>query len=82
MSKYEVIAGNIGEVYSGDDREGALSAFHAYAEKSREGIGRGAYEDVVMFCGGDIERDYASPRCKLCGDYLAGTPGTVCGACK
>jgi ribosomal protein S27E len=48
MSKYEVIVGNVGIVYTGDNRPKAFRIFHDYVAKSTERDGRAAYEPVTL----------------------------------
>ena len=56
--KYEVIAGNIGMVYSGTSRTAALQAFKAYANDSANDYGRVAGESVTLLANDDILREY------------------------
>jgi hypothetical protein len=49
MCEYRVHVNNIGEVYSGNDSHEAHYTFDSYADSSKRGIGRGAYETVVLF---------------------------------
>ena len=56
--KYEVIAGNIGRVYSGTSRRAALKAFTTYANDSANDYGRVAGESVTLLANDDILREY------------------------
>ena len=58
MSKYEVVVGNVGTVYSGLDLARANSAFRVYMVDSQEGCGRAAYETVTLICDGEVVREY------------------------
>lgn len=58
MSNFQVIVGNIGCVYSGEDREDALSTFNVYVEQSQSGAGRAGGESVTMWKDGDLVREF------------------------
>lgn len=58
MSKYELIVGNIGKVYDGDDRVEADRLFALYVDQSKSGVGRAGGEDVVLFEDDEIIREY------------------------
>ena len=62
MSKYSVIAGNIGTVIETDDIEQAMEEFSFYANNSEENIGRVAGETVTLIeetkNGLDIVKEY------------------------
>lgn len=51
---YEVIVGNIGTVYRGDDESEARRLFDVYVEQSRSGFGRAGGESVTVFQDGEI----------------------------
>jgi hypothetical protein len=57
-TEYTVVVGNIGNVYSGTDKEDAKSTFNVYVEKSKSNEGRAAGESVTLFAGEEIEREY------------------------
>lgn len=64
MDKYQVIVGNIGTVYSGNDDVEACKIFGEYVEQSESGIGRAGNESVTLMDNDEIalehdtERDY------------------------
>jgi hypothetical protein len=55
---YEVIVGNIGTVYSGDNLEHATAIFDSYVAQSRSTFGRAAGESVTLLQDDDIIREY------------------------
>jgi len=59
---YEVVAGNIGFVYDGQDRREAEETFWRYAGASKNRRGRVAGEQVTLFEDGEPIREWA-------GDY-------------
>lgn len=56
--RYEVIVGNIGSVYYGDDKEVAERKFDAYMAASQSGYGRAGNEPVTMMRDGEIYQEY------------------------
>jgi hypothetical protein len=58
MAKYEVIVGNIGTVYSGDDETEAHKTYDEYREQSQEGYGRAVGEPVTLLEDGEYVKDY------------------------
>ena len=48
MDKFTVVVGNIGTVYSGNNKTKALSEFSAYKKLSHEGRGRAGGEHVTL----------------------------------
>jgi len=56
--RYEVVVGNVGTVYEGDDHEKAVRTFLAYVSLSINGEGRVSGESVTMFDGESVEREY------------------------
>jgi RNA-splicing ligase RtcB len=52
--KYEVIVGNIGTVYSGNDGDEAQRIHDVYVEQSQGGYGRASGETVTIMRNGDI----------------------------
>ncbi len=58
--KYVVIVGNIGTVYSGNNRTNANQIWEAYVAQSHSGKGRAGGEYVVLCDGktGDPIREY------------------------
>ncbi len=58
MDRFQVIVGNIGTVYSGDDDDAARCQYEYYAEASAAGYGRAGGEDVVLMADDEIEREH------------------------
>jgi len=52
MTKYEIIVGNIGTVYSGSSLKVAISVYGAYKELSKQLIGRTSGETVTFIKDG------------------------------
>lgn len=50
---YEVVVGNIGTVWAGDDESDAREAFAEYVTQSRRMYGRAAGESVTLFAEGE-----------------------------
>jgi hypothetical protein len=59
MPKFEVVVGNIGTVYSGNNYMQAQCEYTAYVKISRKGKGRAAGEPVTLFHNGEIRSEYA-----------------------
>jgi hypothetical protein len=57
-SKYEVVVGNIGTVYSGTSKSDTAMTWMAYVDQSKSARGRAANEPVTMFCDGEIVKEY------------------------
>lgn len=55
---YEVIVGNIGTVYSGNDKAEADRAYAHYVEQSNSRLGRAGGEHVTMMVGNEIEKEH------------------------
>jgi hypothetical protein len=53
MDKYEVIVGNIGSVYSGNNLKEALQTYRTYREQSESGLGRAGGESVTLMQDGE-----------------------------
>ena len=51
--QFEVIVGNIGVVYRGDNRFDATVAYNTYVGQSKRGYGRAANESVILTSGDD-----------------------------
>ena len=61
MSKYQVIVGNLGTVYEGDDRIVALGKYATYVSNSKtgyEGVGRCTGESVTLMEDGEPEKEH------------------------
>jgi len=62
MGKYEVIVGNIGTVYDGNNPVEANTAYGEYKRQSATNYGRAAGESVAMFKDNDIAFEYCPDR--------------------
>ena len=60
---YQVVVSNIGQVYIGG-KTAAHAAFRDYRERSKDGYGRVSGEEVTVFCGDEIVKEYL-PTIKL-----------------
>lgn len=58
MSHYEVIVGNIGQVYEGNKPIDARKVYGIYKRKSLSGDGRAAGEPVTVLKDGEIDLEY------------------------
>lgn len=56
--RHEIIVGNVGTVYAGDDDKAAQTTFDEYVAISRAGYGRAGSEPVTWFTGGEIGAEY------------------------
>ena len=56
-TEWQVVVGNIGTVYTGNNRKEAVADFVAYAALSRRGIGRAGNESVALLKNGDLVRE-------------------------
>lgn len=56
--KFEVVVGNIGTVYSGNNFMVASCKYSAYVKESKSGVGRAGNESVVMFHNGEIRYEH------------------------
>ena len=56
--RYEVIVGNIGTVYDGNDLAEANRKFDTYVEQSKSGRGRAGGEDVTIMTNGEPTREF------------------------
>ena len=54
MDKHEIIVGNIGTVYSGNDESQATAKWNSYVLASREPQGRASGETVTWLEDGEI----------------------------
>ena len=55
---HEIVVGNIGCVYSGENVQEAVEKFQTYTEHSQSGYGRAAGEAVTWFLNGEIYKEY------------------------
>jgi hypothetical protein len=58
MNDNQVIVGNIGTVYDGDDETEANRLFSEYREQSKSGHGRAAGEDVTWMRLGEVHMEF------------------------
>lgn len=58
---YEVIVGNVGTVYSGNDEFEAMNTYRTYLGLSKDGFSRAYGEPVTVLAGGEIKHEY-NPR--------------------
>lgn len=58
MSRYQVIVGNIGTVYDGDNGFEADKRYNTYVGRSRRGEGRCAYEPVTLMKDGEPHKEH------------------------
>lgn len=54
LNTFEVVVGNVGTVYRGDDFGEAVGTYSEYRELSQIGYGSVSGESVALFEGGDI----------------------------
>lgn len=60
--KYKLYVGNIGLVSEGNNKAEILKDFSEYVRQSREGSGRAAQEEVILFEDDEIIREYIPQR--------------------
>ena len=59
MPTYEVIVGNVGSVYHGNNRAEAIKTYALTSRSSRELVGARCYgEDVNLLVDGEIEQEH------------------------
>jgi hypothetical protein len=92
--KYQVIVGNVGTVYSGNNRKTAVRTFEGYLQNSKASVGRVAGEPVTLWCDGEIEREHEGEAdredpegdgpegCKAIADADLSAYDCDCEACK
>jgi len=81
MSQYQVIVGNVGTVYDGDDKQKACDDYLEYVHISKYGTGRAAGETVTMMVDDEPENEFiglvdrkppsVSDPCKKVQDLMA-----------
>lgn len=60
VDKYQVIVGNVGQAYSGNDEQEALTEYEGWVEASKIGNGsRAAGEPVTLMFLGEIWKEYS-----------------------
>lgn len=52
--RFEVVCGNIGYVYQGDDADAARAIYGSYVTASKSGRGLAGHEPVALSEGGEI----------------------------
>ncbi len=57
-ARYEVVVGNVGTVYVGNDVQRARETMQTYIEQSKSHVGRAGDENVTLFKSGDIVDEY------------------------
>ena len=58
MGKFQVVVGNIGHVYDGNNYMQAQSKYTGYVKASKANYGRAAGEPVTLFHNGEIKAEY------------------------
>ena len=58
MGKFQVVVGNIGHVYDGNNFMQASCKYRAYIKASKADCGRAAGEPVTLFHNGEIRSEY------------------------
>lgn len=61
---HEIVVGNIGTVYSGNNRSVAMAKWNTYREQSREDSGRASGESVTWLKNGEIWREFIGSLAK------------------
>ena len=56
--RYEVTVGNVGTVYTGDDKKKALKDYAAYVSISIKGTGRAGGESVYLLDDGELAQEF------------------------
>lgn len=54
MPNYTVVVGNVGQVYNGPEVDEAHAVYELYRQRSEDGLGRCAREDVTLCKDGEI----------------------------
>ncbi len=62
MGKFQVVVGNVGIVYDGDNDEKAEEIFEEYIEISKSGASRAGDEPVTLMEDNDIVDEYMPPE--------------------
>ena len=58
MKKYQVVVGNVGHVYDGNNKREAMRIYRNYIDKSKDGDLHAHGEPVTMFAHGVISAEY------------------------
>ncbi len=59
MSQYQVIVGNVGNVYDGDNKQEAYKHYSEYVYLSKYDTGIASGESVTIMDGGEVENEFA-----------------------
>ena len=59
QTQWQLIVGNVGQVYSGTNGHEAFAQFLVYRAQSKRGYGRGAGEPVTLLKGDEVHTEYA-----------------------
>ena len=58
MARYQVVVGNVGTVYDGDDRQESRMKFTGYRSMSKGDYGRASGESVYLMDDGEIVLEF------------------------
>ena len=61
VNQYQVVVGNIGTVYLGNNRKEAQKTFNEYKKMSKDNYGRAGMEEVSLFVNDEPEVHYHPP---------------------
>jgi hypothetical protein len=59
--EFEVVVGNVGNVYKGKDAKKAKAEYDYYVAESKGGKGRAGNQEVTLFNNSDPEEEYQPP---------------------
>ena len=62
MKAFQVVVGNVGQVFDGSNYMQARTTYAKYIEQSKAGYGRVAGEPVTLFHKGEIKAEYFPPN--------------------
>jgi len=62
MARYQVVVGNIGTVFDGNDAGSALDNYKDYVNMSERGEGRAAGEHVALIVDGEVADENECPE--------------------
>ena len=61
MKPFQVVVGNVGQVYDGSNYMQARAAYAEYVKQSKSGRGRAGNEPVTLFHNGEIKAEHFPP---------------------
>lgn len=61
MAKYQVVVGNVGTIYDGDNPIMARTEYGVMKQASKAPYGRASGEPVTLFCDGEILHGFDYP---------------------